>query len=468
MKTRTVQSSEVVRNRRVDAGHFLAPGISAKATITAASHRGVELVSLGGEGGLAEVSLPKRFKRAYARSSADGVPYVRPYDLLEFLPEPAAFLSRSGNDIEAYSVHEGTILQTCSGRNLGPAVYVDKYLSRFVVSHDMVRIRVLDERMRMYVLAFLACQSGQALLRLDKTGSVVDHIDDSQVAAQSVPVLNEVIDEVVALMEEATSTRERARLGLSEAQAQFNQQLEDLPEVRSSDGWTVSARSLGGRIDAANHHPVSQAAREVSLRLGGVTVGEIAQVQKPAGRYKTVYVDREWGRPILSGRQVHQVHPVGLKFIAPTALRNPSRYELPVHAIAYQADGRAEQKLGVPVMITEDRRGWMASGHVGRVIASPGVDPGWLFLALRSEHARIQIKSRASGSVVDGSYEEDMERVVLPPPARHPEVVELWELFREASLREQRAASLIEGALIKRSEESASEATAALRGADGR
>ena len=453
MNTRTVQSSEFAQGRRVDAGHFLAPGMSAKARLADAFHRGVELLRLGGEEGLAEVSLPKRFKRVYSQSRVDGVPYVRPYDLLEFLPEPAAFLSRMANDIDVYSVDEGTILQTCSGRNLGPAVYVDKYLSRFVVSHDMVRIRIPDKRMRMYVLAFLSSQNGQALLRQDKTGSVIDHIDDSQVAGQSVPVLGEVIDDVVALMDEATHTRERARLGLSEAQALFNQQLDSLPEIRSSGGWTMRARDLGGRIDPASHHPVAQAARAVSRGLGGVTVREIARVQKPAGRYKTVYVDRDWGRPILSGRQVHQVHPVGLKFIAPTALRDPSRYELPAHAIAYQADGRAEQKLGVPVMVTEDRQGWMASGHVGRVIANPGIDPGWLFLALGSEHARVQIKSRSSGSVVDGTYEEDMEGVVLPPPASHPGIVQMWDLFSEASLKEQHAVSLIDGALAARDPE---------------
>ncbi len=35
-------------------------------------------------------------------------------------------------------------------------------------------------------------------------------------------------------------------------------------------------------------------------------------------------------------------------------------------------------------MVTPDRAGWMASGHVGRVIARPGIDPGWLYLALSS------------------------------------------------------------------------------------
>lgn len=449
MKTRVVDFAEVRESTRADAGHFLAPGVNSRARLSKMSQMGVSLRRLGGDRGLAEVSLPKRFKRVYSSPAAGGAPYLRPYDLLQFLPEPADFLSRTGNDIRAYSVEKGTILQTCSGRNLGPAVFVDEYLARFVVSHDMVRVRISDQRMRVYVLAFLSSRNGQALLRLDKTGSVIDHVDDSQVAEQQVPVLEELLDDVVNLMEDATRTRERARLGIVEAQGRFNEHLGELPEPRSSGGWTMRARELGGRIDAANHHPVAQLARSSCLELGGGTVGEVADVVKPAGRYKTVYVDPEWGRPILSGRQIHQVHPVGLKFIVPKALTSPDRYQLPVHGIAYQADGRAEEKLGVPVMITRDRRGWMASGHVGRVVARPGIDPGWLYLALGSSHARVQIKSKASGSVVDSTYEDDMAEILLPPPSSHPEVVELWDQFADASEKEHRAASLIDAAFAR-------------------
>ena len=447
MKTRVVHSTELRESTRVDAGHFLAPGVRSKARLTQVSRRGVALLRLGGKGGLAEVTLPKRFKRIYSSLAAGGVPYLRPYDLLEFLPEPADFLSRTGNDIDAYSIEKGTILQTCSGRNLGPAVYVDDYLSGFVVSHDMVRVRVSDERMRLYLLAFLSSQNGQALIRLDKTGSVIDHIDESQVSEQQVPIFESLIDEVANLMRDATCKRERARLGIAEAQVRFNSHMGDLPGLRSSCGWTMCARDLGGRIDAAYYHPVAQAARSASLDMGGVSVGDIADVVKPAGRYKTVYVDPDKGRPILSGRQVHQVNPVGLKFMAPKALTDPDRYQLPVHGIAYQADGRAEEKLGVPVMITPDRKGWMASGHVGRVKARPGIDPGWLYLALGSSHARVQLKSKASGSVVDGTYEEDMANVLLPRPTSHLKVVELWNLFSDARHKEHQAASIIDAAL---------------------
>lgn len=447
MKTRTVGVHELRKANRLDAGHFLAPGIVSKSRLGQIAEKGLTLLQLGGDGGIAEVNLPSRFKRVRTDLPSTGTPYLRPYDLLEFLPQPAYFLSDNANDIDQYSVEKGTILQTCSGRNLGPAVYVDEYLSKFVVSHDMVRIRIFDERMRLYVLAFLSSQNGQALLRLDKTGSVIDHIDGSQVAYQQVPVLDEVFDAVVDLMADAITNREQARLGIAKAQARFNERIGDLPNLKSSGGWTLHARELGRRVDAAYHHPVVQAARAISLDLGGVSVREIAKVSKPAGRYKTNYVDRVWGRPILSGRQIHQTHPVGLKFIALSALTDPDRYELQTHSLVYQADGRAEEKLGVPVMITRDRHGWLASGHVGRLTPNDGVDPGWFYLAVGSPHAKVQIQAMASGSVVDGTYEEDMAGVVLPPPSTVPEVTNLWDLFDVARNNERRASELIDKAL---------------------
>ena len=104
------------------------------------------------------------------------------------------------------------------------------------------RLRISDERMRLYVLAFLGSQNGQALLRLDKTGSVIDHIDGSQVVEQQIPVLEKLIDAVVDLMGDATRLRERARLGIAEAQARFNDYMGKLPELQAEQRVDVACQ----------------------------------------------------------------------------------------------------------------------------------------------------------------------------------------------------------------------------------
>jgi hypothetical protein len=82
-------------------------------------------------------------------------------------------------------------------------------------------------------------------------------------------------------------------------------------------------------------------------------------------------------------------------------------------------------------MITSDRDKWLASGHVGRVIPNANVDVGWLFSALKTTHCQLQLKSRASGSVVDSTFPQDLEEVIVPPAGSIDgvEIRDAWENF---------------------------------------
>lgn len=100
-------------------------------------------------------------------------------------------------------------------------------------------------------------------------------------------------------------------------------------------------------------------------------------------------------------------------------------------------------------MISRDRDGWLASGHVGRLVPKESTDPGWLFLAARTWHVQIQIKALASGSVVDSTFPPDMESVVLPPPGQVDgiSISRAWMSFAEAQDAENEAIAILEAAL---------------------
>lgn len=69
------------------------------------------------------------------------MPYLRPYDVFEYLPPEADRLSVTRTArLEDYLIQEGDILQTCSGRNLGPVTIADSYLTQSALSHDMIRM----------------------------------------------------------------------------------------------------------------------------------------------------------------------------------------------------------------------------------------------------------------------------------------------------------------------------------------
>lgn len=406
---------------------------------------GVECVPLSTR---ARVWAPARFKRSYAAEAEESLPYLSSYDVFEYIPTAKSHLSvRRTQKLDTYLLRRGCILQTCSGRNLGPAAMVDRYLERFILSHDMIRIDVDDEDFRYYVLAYLQSPIGQELLKRDKTGSVIDHISDSHVRVQDIPLLGtDVISLAADAMKKAVALREEARIVLDDIQTQYEQ---TLPMLRrdspTKKGWTTRSVMLGQRIDAASYDPLAAQARKALQNAGGMCVKEVAEVIKPAGRYKTIYVEQEYGRPILSGGQLLEEHIINLRYISPRAFGDVHKYELQQDWIAYQADGRVERGLGTPVLITRDRDGWLASGHVGRLKPKDGVDAGWLYVAARTWHAQIQLKSLASGSVVDSTFPEDMESVILPPPNTidGARVRQAWETFVQAQEEERKAISVI-------------------------
>jgi hypothetical protein len=452
MKVGTISATSLTTHARLDSRYFLSPGIKAAERLARAKVGGVSCVPLGGESGVARIWQPNRFGKVEASPGEDRIGYLRPYDVFEYLPRAADFVSlRRSGEIEQCKLTRGMLVQSCSGRNLGPAVFVDKYLARFVIGSDMIRIEINDPDMRSYVLAYLQSETGQQLLTQGKTGSVIDHLSKSHIARLEIPLFgNEVRASIVRNMSEAIRLREEARLTLDAALARYEQSLPDVTRVTpEKEGWTIRAKELTGRLDAANYDPLVSNTRKKLLEKGGTRVATLATVLKPGGRYKTLYVDPVHGHPVLSGTQLLQVRPIHLGYMPLVAFKNPTAYEVRKGWLAYQADGRAEDALGLPVMVTSDRDGWLASGHVGRLIAKAGVDPGWLYLAVRNWAAQIQLKALASGSVVDSTFPSDMESVILPP--RDSEdgraIQEAWEKFATAQRSEDEALSLIERSL---------------------
>lgn len=440
-----VQATSLFEGNRLDARYYSAPAIRIKSVLAAKRE-----VTLRPIGRYADVRTPKRFKRTYAVPGEEFVPYLRPYDVFEFLPPEADRLSRTRTaHLDEYLIQAGDLLQTCSGRNLGPLTIADEYLAGFALSHDMIRISIPDETERYYTLAFLRTPTGQHLLRGDLNGSVIDHITVPQVSAVQVPFIEPIQQEVAELVEGSTRLREKARIVLHDAVAALNEQFKTTPEAPAKAGWTVKASTLGSRLDAAFHAQTITDTRASVHSAGGIRLGDVADVRKPGGRYKTYYVDAANGTPLLSGRQILQLDIVGAKSISARSIKADSGYELREGWIVFQADGRAEESLGYPSVITADRDGWYSSGHVGRVMPSDEADTGWLWAAIASNAVQDQIAALASGSVVDALYPEDLEGVVLPPRGTVDSraVNQAWQDLASAAAAAQRASDLIETAL---------------------
>ncbi|MHB8868395.1 MAG: restriction endonuclease subunit S domain-containing protein [Thermoleophilia bacterium] len=434
----------------MDAHFFLSAGALAAERLLLIKMSGVTTRPVAGEGGYGIVRPTTRTKRVYAGSREEGTPYLRPYDVFDYLPRAADVLASetAGNLRPA----EGTILQTCSGRNLGPLTLADRYISQFAVSDDMLRLWIPDVRHRFYVMAFLSTNMGQSLLRRNKTGGVIDHLSSEDLAGVEVPVFaDSFVDKVAKEMQEAARLRESARVALADAISSYAASLPGPQRSQPTrDGWTIRSAAFDGRLDAAYYDNLVSVVRSQLLDLkGAVRCEDVADPVMPP-RYVRYYVEREHGLPILSGRQLLQVKPVNLRFIAARSF-DPTQYALKEGWIAFGGEGRAQDRMGTPAMVTEDRAGWLASEHVMRLIPHEGVSAGWLYLALSVWQVQIQVRAIPCGSVVDELQPGDVGRVVLPPPddRRGDIAAGAWRDLGLGALAEKRAIGYLEEELAR-------------------
>ena len=247
MKIGGVTASDLENGQRLDARYFAVPAQRIRLAFRKAKN--LRFRPLGGEHGVATVSAPARFRRTYAAFGEDSVPYLRPYDVFSYLPTSADLLSATRTEkLDQYRIHPGDILQSCSGRNLGPLTLADDYLSQFALSHDMIRVRIEDEQFRYYALAFMRTRTGQHLLRGDLSGSVIDHITVEHVSRLAIPVFDDLVGSISDALKRAYALKNEARVTLSAALAELEKALED---YRGSS----PRRSKPARLDDSGREP---------------------------------------------------------------------------------------------------------------------------------------------------------------------------------------------------------------------
>lgn len=453
MKLSSITAHQVVGSLRFDARFHL----SQQSPLLQQLNSGQwEMTTAGETFDAATIWMPGRFARVWAASAEHGKPLLVPYDAFRYVPWSRSYLSKTqvGEYAQA-EVARGTILVVRSGRNCGPVTMVDSHLAQFVMSDDMLRISgaPLSED-AFYFYAFLASPTGQETVRRDRNGSVIDHIGPDQLAALSYPLVDKRLRVFCAgQFRKGFELREKGRLTLARTQDAFISLfgLKDNAIAESSRRFTVRRSQLRDRLDAEPHVPIYAAWRDRIQAAGGCTLHDIAEVFKPASRYKTNYVDDpQHGVAMMNGRQISQYRAIALRWMSLSAFKNPDQFRLKAGTTLLTADGRAEENLADCVLVTGDRAGWAASGHVHRVTPRDGVNAGLVYLACSCAPVQAQLKALATGSVVDALSEDDVASVIVPYADSEAmlklgrDAEQAWQLFAEASSAEDAAIAALE------------------------
>jgi type I restriction enzyme, S subunit len=398
--------------------------------------------------GQKNILLPNIFERIPAQTQEFGKPILVPYDCFRYMPYSKDLLSRT--QVSSFSnleIKSGWLLMVCSGRNLGPVTLVDSYLEQFVLSHDMLRIcsKLSDDLL--YFMALMHTKIGQALVRRDRNGSVIDHLDAKQLGALRYPLVGESLRALcVDSFRQAFKLRERARSTLRTLKQKFldtvglfdfESQLKDRDLARR---FERSRSSIKDRFDCEPFAPRYERYRKMIRDTGsGRPLYSLASVMRPPGRYKTLYVEGEdFGLKLMSGRNLAQYRPIGLKVMSKEAWSDPEAYIIRQDMVLLTADGRAEENLADCALVRADRDGWAASGHIHRLVPKAGVHPGLLYLACSCGPVQMLLKALATGSVVDALSGTDVSGIIVPYPLGGSgnklgdEAVRAWDSFSEA------------------------------------
>ncbi|MCB9694491.1 MAG: restriction endonuclease subunit S [Alphaproteobacteria bacterium] len=404
------------------------------------------------------------FRRVYASGPSHGEPYVSASDLLEAHVRPASYLSPSlGPLLDELRLQEGMILVTCSGMNLGSAMWTRSDMAGLVGTHDLIRIIPNGDSIPPgYLYAFLVGRYGHAWIRKQIYGGNIKHIEPSHLEPMPIPRLGSVLEEGAhELMMKAAALMAQFNTGVTQATLDFFESvgLADITfeqwhdQGRDTDFTTTFPQSTS--IRALNYNPRFLRLSESLQRTEWRPLGELVRPGTLARgkRFARVDAEGEHAVKLIGQKHLFWMRPLG---------RDIARWALPPDAFPEPGTilVAAQGTLGETELYCRGDFVWSDgtkhaySEHLLRVIADESkFRSGCLFAFLRSETAFRLLRSMSAGSKQQEQHKVLREQLPVPIPGDedqnciHALVVESYEARHQAVRLEDEAIRLVESAV---------------------
>ena len=405
---------------RLDASFYHIDGLKAKEII---NNLKVPKKTITGTDGIALAYHRPRFKRIFLEKS--DFPIYQPGQISEVHPQPTAYISKKTlTDIEALRVKTGQILLTCSGTT-GKTTIVGRTLGNNIFSHDLIRITTYDTEYAGYLYAYLKSDLGNTILLTNNYGAVVSHIEPKHLESIYIPILDKrSIQKIHKDIIQAFSLRDQANNLIDESQELFYKLL-DLPKISEEDvqclgdkkvkTWEINEFGFEKRFDGSFYYPLADLAieklKESKHPISTLADKELIEKVFIPGRFKRIYVNKKFGIPFLSGKNITQMQPGDLKYLARSKTKNLDNYIIKKDWILITCSGT----IGRTALVTSEWNGWTATQHILRVVPK-NINTGYLYVFLSSDYGQVQIKRFIHGSVVDEITDRQISQVVISIP----------------------------------------------------
>jgi len=426
-------------------------------------------VPLCGEHGLCTSYRPPLYKRIW---SEVGINYYLPSQATHIKPEPERRLSSISHvDIEKNKAKRGEMLLTCSG-TIGNCAYVSRTLDGLLFSQNIIHIEAVQDDTIGYVYAFLKSKIGQAILKSNEYGAVIQHIDPEHLKNVLIPDAPSVIKKRIHdLVMKSYTLRDESNDLLNKAETLLYDALKLPPIVNLKpsyfdpsvefQNYSVNLSQLEGRLDASYHVPVVDAILERMKKEAAeiTTIGD-SRISKRIilpGRFARVYVQEGQGTVFFGGKQINELDPSNKKYLSLKHHGKRIRKELTLeeNMILITRSGT----IGKVALVPAHWENWVANEHIIRVEPVRINIAGYLYVFLATEYGRELITRFTYGAVVDEIDDRHVAQIPIPLLKDQKIQTEINLLALEANAKrtkayhtEQEAVRIINNEVIHTSE----------------
>lgn len=418
MKIKTIPSKWLEDNGcRLDCGPYMSGAFEARIAIAALKAKKTSLVELT-EGGISGVFKGKMIKRIFIQDKAQGVPFLNTSDMLEsdLTHVPLIPKKIADTDSDCYLKPE-TILISAAG-TIGRTVFAREDMAGMFACSDIMKVVPDTEKIPSgYLYAFLSSDYGVPLVTAGTFGSIILHIEPSDLAEIQVPRFSDEFEgEVDALIKRASQLRTDAVNLINESRACFNifgdgilKDQHEYPIVS-----IVSSKNLILRLEAAYHDPTAETIAARITKERHTYVRDLCKEVSLPGIFKRIYIeDAEYGAPYYSGGAIFWLEPKHKEILSrKTSLFN--NVQIRNGSILIQAFGQKGGLIGRVAWVGKHLDSVCTTHMLVRVIAKDNSLAGYLFAYLSSDIGYAQIIRLPFGGSIPHFNESQIAELPVP------------------------------------------------------
>jgi type I restriction enzyme S subunit len=322
---------------------------------------------------------------------------------------------------ETFKIKDNQLLITRSG-TIGNITLPNSKLISQLVTEDVIRIEIDDKADRAYIYAYFNTITGKSMIQQPVFGAVIDHVEPNHIDDIKVPILEKNIKTKISnLILESFRLRNEA-ISLVDESIKDLHKLLKLPKIdlsnckylnqnMNSKTWEINSWSSRLRLDSSFydissnyiHKLLKENCQEIDLLGKKNKIYELPT-------YKRIYLDKTFGVPFLSGKNLMQNNFNDIKYLATNIIKNHEKYLIYEDMILVTMRGTC----GNTRLVDKSLNGYGASHNILRIKNSEEYNPGFIFAYLNSDYGKIQMKNKILGSVVDVLTPEDLSEIFIP------------------------------------------------------